>query len=365
MTPPEKVIDMIDNDVTTAPSSTAPPSGRARAAQPKPPRRWLAAISFQNASAVYIFILLAVVFSIAIPDTFLTASTWKSLLDTQVITALVAIGLCVPLATGVFDLSIGMTLGAGAVVSAYMLVKAGLPTPLAIVIALAVGALVGLINGLVVTVLNVDSFITTLGMTALLTAFVQWITSGQQILGLPADFQGLAAGQLFGITYPVYFLVIVALVLWYLLERTPLGRQFYATGGNFEAARLAGVKTKRLVVLSFMIGSVVAAGAGVLLAGRLGTGDPTIGADYMLPAFTAAFLGATQFKRGRFNTWGTVVAVYVVAVGVKGLLLAGAPTWVPYFFNGAVLIVAVALSKVQTRRRLRGGSKAADAGVAE
>jgi ribose transport system permease protein len=313
--------------------------------------------SFQNASAVYIFILLAALFSIIIPETFLTTTTWRSLLDTQVITALVAIGLCVPMATGVYDLSIGMTLGVGAVVSAFMLVNAGLPTPVAILIALATGALVGLVNGLIVTVLNVDSFITTLGMTALLTALVQWITSGQQILGLPADFQALAAGDLFGITFPVYFLVIVAFILWYVLERTPLGRQFYATGGNLEASRLAGVKTKRLIVLSFMIGSVVAAGAGVLLAGRLGTGDPTIGAGYLLPAFTAAYLGATQFKRGRFNIWGAVVAVYVVAVGVKGLLLLGAPTWVPYFFNGAVLIIAVALSKVQTRRRFRGGSK--------
>lgn len=342
---------------TAEPAATATTAG--------PPRRprglRLQAFSFQNASAVYIFLLLVVIFAIWVPATFLTPTTWKSLLDTQVITALVAIGLCVPLATGVFDLSIGMTLGAGAVVSAFMLVKAGLPTPVAILIALATGALIGLVNGLVVTVLNVDSFITTLGMTALLTAFVQWITNGQQILGLPADFQALAAGQFLGITYPVFILIAVAFLLWYVLERTPLGRQFYATGGNAEAARLAGVRTKQRVVLSFMIGSTVAAGAGVLLAGRLGTGDPTIGADYMLPAFTAVFLGATQFKRGRFNIWGTIVAVYVVALGVKGLLLAGAPTWMPYLFNGAVLIIAVALSKVQTRNRLRGGRRGAAA----
>lgn len=121
--------------------------------------------SFQNASAVYIFILLAALFSIIIPETFLTTTTWRSLLDTQVITALVAIGLCVPMATGVYDLSIGMTLGVGAVVSAFMLVNAGLPTPVAILIALATGALVGLVNGLIVTVLNVDSFITTLGLS--------------------------------------------------------------------------------------------------------------------------------------------------------------------------------------------------------
>ncbi|MGP6204582.1 ABC transporter permease [Microbacterium sp. F2] len=342
---------MIDMDTTAKTEESASPRER-------PQRRWLEAISFQNASAVYIAVILVIVFALWVPDTFLTATTWKSLLDTQVITALVAIGLCVPLATGVFDLSIGMTLGVGSVVSAFMLVKAGLPTPVAILIALAVGALIGLANGLIVTLLNVDSFITTLGMTALLTAFVQWITSGQQILGLPSDFQALAAGQLFGVTYPVYILLAVAFLLWYVLERTPLGRQFYATGGNAEAARLAGVKTKRRIVMSFMIGSTVAAGAGVLLAGRLGTGDPTIGGDYLLPAFTAVFLGATQFKRGRFNIWGTLVAVYVVALGVKGILLAGAPTWMPYLFNGAVLIIAVALSKVQTSRRLRGRKRA-------
>lgn len=310
------------------------------------------AISFRNISAIYIFSALVAMFAIWVPDTFLASTTWRSLLDTQVITALVAVGLCVPLAAGVFDLSVGLAVGAGSMVVSVMLVQAGLPTPVAIGVALLTGVLIGLVNGLIVTLLRVDSFITTLGMQALLIALVQWISSGQQVLGLPADFQALASTQFLGITYPVYMLVTLAVVVWYVLERTPLGRRLYATGGNIEAARLAGVQTRSLIIFAFMVSSVVAAFAGLLLAARLGTGDPTVGADYLLPAFSAAFLGSTQFKNGRFNVWGTMVSVYVLATGVKGLQLAGAPVWLPYLFNGIVLIVAVALSKVQARQRI-------------
>jgi ribose transport system permease protein len=129
------------------------------------------------------------------------------------------------------------------------------------------------------------------------------------------------------------------------MENTPVGRQVYATGGNEAAAVLAGVNTRLVRVLALVCCGTIASLVGVLLASRLGTGDPTIGPSYLLPAFSAVFLGSTQFKAGRFNVWGTVVAVYVLAVGVTGLQLAGAPVWIPQFFNGAALLLAVALAK--------------------
>jgi ribose transport system permease protein len=141
--------------------------------------------------------------------------------------------------------------------------------------------------------------------------------------------------------------VLVSVVLWYFLERTPAGRRIYATGGNIDAARLSGVNTTLVIYSSLVVCGVIAALDGVLLTARLGNADPTIGPGYLVPAFTAAFLGSTQFRGGRFNVWGTFVSVYVLAAGVKGLQLWGAPVWIPDAFNGLSLLVAVGLAKFQ------------------
>ena len=121
-----------------------------------------------------------------------------------------------------------------------------------------------------------------------------------------------------GITVPTYLMIILAFVVWYVLERTPVGRRMYAAGYNPDGARLAGVNVARLKIGALIAGGVIAAIAGVLLTSRLNTGEPTVGPGLLLPALTAVFLGSTQFKGGRFNVWGTVLAVYVLAVGHQG-----------------------------------------------
>ena len=146
-------------------------------------------------------------------------------------------------------------------------------------------------------------------------------------------------------------MLVVAAVLWYVLERTPLGRRIYATGGNVdamggssEAAALAGIRTSRIILGALVTGGVVARAGGLLVTSQLSAGDPTIGPGFLLPVIAAVFLGSTQFRGGRFNIWGTVVAAYVLAVGVKGLQLAGLPIWIPDLFNGAALLLAVGLA---------------------
>lgn len=308
-------------------------------------------LSFWNVSALYVFALLFLVFSLWIPDLFLTTTTWRTLLNDQAFTAVAAVALVVPLAAGVFNLAIGLELGFAAMFVAWLLGKAGLPIPAAIVITLLVGATIGLISGLLVTRARIDSFIATLGVSSVLAAMVYWVSQGQQILGLGSGFQELATGKLFGIIYPVYYLLLIALCVWYVLEWTPAGRLVYATGGNREAARLAGVPTRLVITGSFVVCGVIAAIAGVLVSSNFATGDPTVGPSYLLPAFSAAFLGSTQFRNGRFNVWGTLVAVFVLATGVKGLQLAGAPVWIPDLFNGVALLLAVWLSRLERRRR--------------
>ena len=177
-----------------------------------------------------------------------------------------------------------------------------------------------------ITRARIPSLITTLAASSILIAVIDWISGSQQILNLGPSFQDIATDELFGVTYPVYILAAVSLVVWYFLERTALGRRVRATGGNMEAARLSGIRTARMILLATVTCGVIAALAGVLASSQLATGDPTISQSYLLPAFAAVFLGSTQFSGGRFNVAGTLVAVIVLAVGVKGLQLAGAPS---------------------------------------
>jgi ribose transport system permease protein len=260
---------------------------------------------------------------------------------------MIATGLCVPIAAGCIDLAVGTEVGLGGILVAWMLADHGFAIVPAIALALLAGALIGLANGLLVIKGRMDSFIATMGMSSVLTAMIAWPSGGTQILNLKPSFESLGTNELFGVTYPVYILLVVAVVVWYILERTPAGRRVYATGGNIEAARLSGVPTSRVIVISLAVSATIAAAAGVLETSQLATGDPTVGPAYLIPAIAAVFLGSTQFRGGRVNVAGTIVAVYVLAVGVKGLQLAGAPVWLPDLFNGVALLIAVGLSRYE------------------
>jgi ribose transport system permease protein len=311
------------------------------------PEKIARALSFRNISALYIFAVMFIVFAIWVPDTFLQWNTWKALFDSQAVTAILAVGLVIALSAGAFDLAIGTELGFGAIFVAWLLVDKGVGVVPAIVLTLIAGALIGLGNGLLVTKVRIDSFIATLGVSSVLLALIAWVSSSQQIVGVGSSLEKLGTTEIFGLTLPVYLMLAIGLVVWYVLERTPLGRRVYATGGNIEAARLAGVRVAAVVICSLIACAAIASFAGLLVTANLGTGDPTIGPAYLLPAFSAAFLGSTQFRGGRFNVWGTIVAVYVLATGVKGLQLAGAPIWIPDLFNGVALLLAVGLAKFE------------------
>jgi len=305
----------------------------------------LHALSFRNMSAIYIFIALFAVFSLWIPEKFLQVGVWRSLLDAEALTGLAAIAALIPLVAGSLNLAVGAQVGFSVILSAWLLAKAGLPIALQLPAVLIAGAFIGYLTALVITKLRVEPIIATLGMSSILLAGMAWVSGSQQILGLDPAYREIATTQVFGITVPVYILIAVALITWYVLERTPIGRRMYAVGFNPEAARLAGVNVERLRIGALTAGGALAALAGALLTSRLNAGDPTVGPSFLLPALTAVFLGSTQFKGGRFNVLGTIVAMYVLAVGIKGLQLAGLPRWVNDLFYGLSLLIAVALSQ--------------------
>jgi len=304
----------------------------------------LRSLSFRNASALWVMVAIVLYFSYSIPDTFLAARTWKSLLDTQAIVAITAVALVVPLSAGVFNLAIGAQVGVASIMVGWLLVPVGLPILVSVVVTVAASAALGLLISLLIVAFRIDSFIATLGASSLLLAFVNFISGGRQILKMPSAFVDFGTNRVFGLTYPFLVMLALAIVVWYVLERTPLGRRIYATGGNLEAARLSGIPVVAIVVGSMTASGVLTGIAGLLMTARLGNADPTIGPAFMLPAFTAAFLGSTQFHHGRFNVPGTVLSVYVLATGVKGLQLSGVPTWVTDGFDGAALLIAVGLA---------------------
>jgi ribose transport system permease protein len=333
----------------TAASPHTPPPGGGGGTERRTARR-RPNLGLDRFSGLYVWIAVIALFALWIPDTFMTQGNFRIIAGDQAITAMLAIGLIVPLAAGVFDLSIAGIMGFSVAMVSYQLSQ-GVSTPIAVVTTLLCGALIGAVNGFVVVKLKVDSFIATLGMSSILLAGTYWFTDGKQITeGFTDGFLDLGSKPFLGLPLPFFYMIGVAAVMYVVLEKTPLGRYFYATGGNRQAARLAGLRVERIMFGALMTSATIAAFTGVVLAAKLGTAAPDIGPSYLLPAFSAVFLGSTQIRAGRVNVLGTLIAIYLLATGVKGLQLAGAPSFVNDLFNGLALIVAVALAARTARR---------------
>lgn len=309
-------------------------------------------LGLSRLSGVYVLVLFIVVYSIWLPETFPTSTTAQSVGGTQAITGVAALGLVCALSVGAFDLSVANVLGVSSTVAAALMVRSQMSPGLTILIVLCLGLAVGLVNGLLIVRFRINSIIATLGMSSILQAIDDKITDGQFITPVPESFSRLVTGSVGGIPTPFILLIVFAIGTWYLLEHTPLGRRMVATGFGADAARLAGTNTGGAQLVGLVISSVLASFAGLMLVANVGSAAPGAGPAYLLPTFAAVYLGATQLKPGRFNIWGTIVALYVLAVGVKGLQLAGGELWVSSLFNGVALILAVGIAvSTQDRRR--------------
>jgi ribose transport system permease protein len=335
----------------TAASVTAKPHGLPR---------WLRLLSPSRASALYLWLGFVVVFSLA-SDQFLTATTWRLVFSEGVVTAVLALAFLVPFVANTFDLSIGAVMGLSLVITNWLGANTSLPAGAAALAALAACALTGAVSGFVVVKLRVNSFVATLGVSQLVTGLVILISDNRQITGAFSElYEDFGRRQYAGVPVVVLYLLVIAAVLWFVLDQTPLGRRLYATGGNAEAARLAGVRTDRLVWSSLIASATMAGFAGVLFSMKTGTFSTSIGPGYLFPAVAAVFFGASQFT-GRPNVWGTIVAYYALAFGIKGLQLVAGPgtVWIGPVFEGTALLLAVALASRQGHIRVRRAQPAA------
>jgi ribose transport system permease protein len=299
------------------------------------------------------------VFGILKGDTFLTAFTFQSMVNSRSINALAALAVMIPLTSNNYDLSVASTLGITQVLANGLVTQQGMPWQTAALLCVLLGAFVGLVNGVLVTRARINSFIATLGIGTLLLGLNQWYTGGMQVVGLlPADFVALS-GKLYGIPLPIVYVIAIAIVLWVVFDYLPLGRYLYVIGDSPRAAELTGIPATTYVTLAFIASGTLAAFAGVILQAQLQVGQSTVGQELMLPAFTGALLGATAIRPGRPNVWGTVLAVAVLAVAVAGLTQLGAPFFVENLFNGAMLVLAVGLAGYTYRRREQRNAAAA------
>jgi ribose transport system permease protein len=292
--------------------------------------------------------LMIVAFSVLSPEAFPTFNNFINVLNQASLAMIISGGLTLALVIGEMDLSIGYAASMHGVLVTGLIVHSGLPIPVALAVVIGLGGLVGAANGLIVTKLRVNSVIATLGVGTILVGLAFAYSSGVPIVaGVPEAFLQLALGRwLFAIPNPIIVMALVVLVLWVLVERTAIGQEIQAVGGNQAAARLAGISVDRIKILAFVISGMCAALTGALLASRLGSGTTSAADSYLLTAFAAVFLGSATLRDGEFHVLGTLIGTLIIVFGFNGLNIFGAPTFSQYVFQGATLIIAVGLSSL-------------------
>jgi len=298
-------------------------------------------------SALFLLVGFLVLFGFLRPEVFLTQTTFRATLSSGVVTAILALAFLVPLTAGAFDLSVGTMMGLSLVITNWFGTNhKSVPIALVCVGAVVICAVVGLISGIMVVRFKVNSLIATLGVSQVLTAVELKISNNRQMTGAFSEgFQNWGNRSIFGVPIVVIYLLVLALIIWFVLEHTPAGRYLFAVGGNPEAARLAGINANRLTYGSLVASGAVAGLAGVVYSMKVGVFSVDSGPGLLFPALAAVFFGASQFSR-RPNVWGTLVAYFALAFGVKGLQLTFGPGtfWIEPMFQGVTLLIAVALA---------------------
>ena len=295
---------------------------------------------------------LIILFSLLLPSTFPTLLNARSIVSDKAIIALLSLGAMIPMAAGRIDLTVGYGIVLWHILAISLQTVYGVPWPIAVLIVLCLGGLMGVLNGLLVEVAKIDSFIATLGTGTILYALALWHTGGRQVVGVvPDGFYALNATMIFGLPITGYYVLAIGICMWLIFEYLPIGRYLYAIGASPKAAALNGIPVRKFVIGAFIFSGVLTALTGVLLASKLRIGQASVGLEFLLPALVGAFLGSTTIKPGRVNVWGTLIGVMILAVGISGIQQFGGSFWVEPLFNGVTLLVAIGIAGYAQRKR--------------
>ncbi|MEI4474083.1 ABC transporter permease [Frigidibacter sp. MR17.24] len=309
----------------------------------------LSRIRFRDAGTVVGLLLICAIFAVLTPS-FLTLPNLMNILQQSAINACIALGMTLVIIAGGIDLSVGPVAALSAVLGAAML-AAGVPVPLALLGAIAVGVASGAINGALITWGGLQPFIVTLGGLSLYRALALIYTGGQPIFGLPKEFRAFTNGNLAGIPNSVLIVAALAFAAWVILNKTPLGEYFMAVGGNPEAARVAGVPVTLTKFAAYMISGAMASVASMILIGRLGAAEPTLGTLWELDAIAAAAIGGASLMGGRGSIFGTIVGCVILGALRNGLTLMNVQAFYQLLATGIIIIVAMLIDRATSGKQ--------------
>ncbi|WP_201798556.1 ABC transporter permease subunit [Brachyspira catarrhinii] len=295
----------------------------------------------QDYGSFIALIFLVVVISIISPD-FRTVNNFLSLLRQSAINGLIAFGMTCIILTGGIDLSVGSVLALTSIICAHT-IKIGLPAPLSMLIALIFGIILGTISGLMVTKSRLQPFIATLITMTGYRGLTMILSGGRPISRLGDNFllNQIGKGSLIGIPIPVWILIIFFAIFLFVLKKTVLGRQIYATGSNSKAAELAGINTNNIKLIVYAVSGFMASLSGLILVSRLGSAQPTLGSGYELDAIAAVALGGTSMTGGRGKITGTLIGILIIAVLNNGLNIIGVSSYYQDVVKALVIFLAV------------------------
>jgi ribose transport system permease protein len=311
-------------------------------------RRFGLNVGLRDAGTLFGLLAIVVVFAFLSPN-FLTERNLLNILQQSSINACVALGMTLVIITGGIDLSVGPT-AAIAAVAAAVLMAAGAPIAVAILAALLFGVAAGVFNGALVAYGGLQPFIVTLGTLSLYRATALIYTGGNPIFGIPPEFRALFNSSLFGVPSPVVIVAVLALVVWVVLNKTPLGEYFLAVGGNEEASRIAGVPVALTKIAAYGISGGLAATAGLILVGRLGAADPTLGNLWELDAIAAAAIGGASLMGGKGSVVGTLLGAIILGSLRNGLTLLNVQAFYQLLATGLIILAAMLIDRA-TRGR--------------
>jgi ribose transport system permease protein len=306
------------------------------------------AATARQAGLVGVILVLVLGFGLARP-LFLDGGNLMNILLQASVVGVLALGQTFVLITGGIDLSIGSTVAMCAVVSG--LLSHSLPVPLAIIGGIAVGALAGLVNGLLITMTNITPFIVTLGSMSIYAGIALIIAGGQAVYDIPTGFQDALAGRIAGVPIPVLLFVLLTIVAAVCLKRTVFGEHLTAVGGNAEVARLAGINVKRYTAAAYVLSGAAAGLAGTILVARLGAADPTLGADLLLTAIAATVMGGTKLAGGEGSMYGAAFGAIIIATLTAGLTTLNVQAFYQQVAVGSAIIIALLIDQAARGRR--------------
>ena len=301
-------------------------------------------IGIRDLGTIIGLVIIVVVFS-SLSDVFLTQRNLVNILQQSSLNACIAIGMTLVIISGGIDLSVGPIAALTAVICATAIV-AGYPILLVFVMAFAIGAACGLLNGALIAYAGLQPFIVTLGTLSVLRALALIFTGGNPILGVPAEFRTLFTTEIGILPVPVIIVAVISVLVWILLARTPLGEYILAVGGNEEAARVSGVPIERTKIAVYVISGVFAALAALILVARLGAAEPTLGNLWELEAIAAAAIGGASLSGGKGSIIGTIIGAIVLGAMRNGLTLLNVQAFYQLLATGIIIIAAMLIDRL-------------------